>query len=489
VKKFLSLLLVLVMAVSMLGTVTFAEDMPATCTEAEAIIKITCEGDSTVYYFPKFTTKEVNWAMKNLLTGMRTITLLKDVTLDNADNGYESYYFNIKYALDDWGRKNYGALTFDLNGHTMTYEGTGNLFMCRRYGFTVKNGTINYTGTAENARAFITCGGTSGTVGYSNPPKPYQPVVNIENVKVYDNSTGKIPALFKINTYEFTANIKDCELYSVGGISLFQMSDQKSIGTSIFYDGDIKQVLNVENSTLVAGGEWAFRSLTTLKNNATVNLKDSTVLAAGEFKHKNCKVDFPAETVKTENQTVKLANGKDVTGTLYTYGQAEVAAPKVMAFTDVKEGDWFYSFVKEMFEAGIIAGQTETTFNPNGNLTYGAALKLLTVGVNGKDAGNSTSGHWATNYLNEAVAAGWTTIGADKLDAPVTREAFCQIAAKAKNLTEQPFANPFTDTADEAVLALNKAGVIAGMNETTFNPTGVLTRAQIAKIISLLIKL
>ena len=51
---------------------------------------------------------------------------------------------------------------------------------------------------------------------------------------------------------------------------------------------------------------------------------------------------------------------------------------------------------------------------------------------------------------------------------------------------EQPENNPFEDTDDTAVLALNKAGVINGMTETTFEPTGILTRAQIAKIIWIL---
>ena len=177
--------------------------------------------------------------------------------------------------------------------------------------------------------------------------------------------------------------------------------------------------------------------------------------------------------------------GEEATGNAYVIGEDpnKVELP----FTDVKEGDWFYSFVSEMYGKKIIAGQTATTFNPNGNLTYGAALKLLTVGVNGKDAGNATSGHWATNYLNEAVAAGWTTIGADKLDAPVTREAFCEIAAKAKNLTEKA-ENPFKDTTNDAVLALVKAGVINGMTEDTFQPNGLLTRAQISKIIALLME-
>jgi len=152
-------------------------------------------------------------------------------------------------------------------------------------------------------------------------------------------------------------------------------------------------------------------------------------------------------------------------------------------FTDVRTADWFFPYVRDLTADGTIAGQTATIFNPNGNLTYGAALKLLNVSVLGKDAGNAASGHWAMNYLNEAVAAGWTDADAAKLDAPITREVFCQIAAKAKNYTEQPASNPFKDTSDPGVLAMVQAGVISGMSADTFAPNGVLTRAQIAKII------
>ena len=80
---------------------------------------------------------------------------------------------------------------------------------------------------------------------------------------------------------------------------------------------------------------------------------------------------------------------------------------------------------------------------------------------------------------------GWLTEDVN-LDGSITRLTFCQIAAKAKSLTEQPENNPFEDTDDTAVLALNKAGVINGMTATTFEPTGILTRAQIAKIIWIL---
>ena len=156
-----------------------------------------------------------------------------------------------------------------------------------------------------------------------------------------------------------------------------------------------------------------------------------------------------------------------------------------LPFTDVKEADWFYSFVKELYTAGVVSGMTETTFVPNGQLTYGQALKLIVCGL-GK--GEQPAGaHWASGYLSYAKNQKWLDKDVD-LNANISRLSFCQIAAKAKGLTAQPAANPFTDCADPDVLALVNAGIINGMTATTFAPDSVLTRAQITKIISGLIK-
>ena len=165
------------------------------------------------------------------------------------------------------------------------------------------------------------------------------------------------------------------------------------------------------------------------------------------------------------------------------------AAPKAevkMPFTDVKEGDWFYEFVKELYGLKIVAGMTDTTFVPNGKLTYGQALKLITCGL-GFGEKVSTTSHWANGYLIFAKDKKWLDKDVD-LNGPISRLAFCQIAAKAKGLTAQPASNPFKDCADQDVLALVNAGIINGMTADTFAPNNTLTRAQISKIISGLIK-
>ncbi len=167
-------------------------------------------------------------------------------------------------------------------------------------------------------------------------------------------------------------------------------------------------------------------------------------------------------------------------------GSPSVPAASGLKFTDVKESDGFYTYVKDLVADGTVNGMTETTFVPNGTLTYGQALKLIALGVGEKEPAKSGS-HWASGYASLAKSKGWLAEDVN-LDGTITRLALCKIAAKAKNLTAQPDSNPFKDTSDKDVLALNKAGVINGMTATEFRPEGLLTRAQISKIIHTLRK-
>ena len=166
--------------------------------------------------------------------------------------------------------------------------------------------------------------------------------------------------------------------------------------------------------------------------------------------------------------------------------ETTVNAPREdnLKFTDVKKGDWYYSYVKELVDDGTVNGMTETTFEPKGTLTYGQALKLISIGVYEWEREKETK-HWASGWLHLAKAKKWLDGDVD-LDGKITRLELCRIAAKAKGLTEQPEKNPFTDTDDKDVLALYQAGVISGMTATEFEPNGLLTRAQISKIISAL---
>lgn len=51
--------------------------------------------------------------------------------------------------------------------------------------------------------------------------------------------------------------------------------------------------------------------------------------------------------------------------------------PIKLPFTDVKEDDWFYSYVKQAYLSGIINGKTETTFEPDMNITRAEAAAMI----------------------------------------------------------------------------------------------------------------
>ena len=156
-----------------------------------------------------------------------------------------------------------------------------------------------------------------------------------------------------------------------------------------------------------------------------------------------------------------------------------------LGFTDVPAGAWYESYLKSLNRVGVISGMTETTFAPNGNLTYGQALKLIAKGLGYDDQAAVNGGHWASGYLKLAKEEQWLKEDVD-LNANISRLAFCQIAAKSKGLARKSPADTFTDCSDTHVLRLHKAGVINGMTEKTFAPNAPLTRAQITKIIYLL---
>ena len=154
-------------------------------------------------------------------------------------------------------------------------------------------------------------------------------------------------------------------------------------------------------------------------------------------------------------------------------------------FTDIKTTNWAFNYVINLYEDGIIAGTSATTYTPDAKLTWAQALKLLLVSSGDLKAEDSVGAEWAKNTMAKAVELALVDADADGNEA-ITRLAFCQVAAKLNKMAESKTDSKFIDCADGYVMALVDAKVIDGMTENTFEPDGLLTRAQIAKIIYLL---
>ncbi len=174
-------------------------------------------------------------------------------------------------------------------------------------------------------------------------------------------------------------------------------------------------------------------------------------------------------------------------------------------FTDVTEGeDWFYDAMAYVYENGIMAGTSDTTFEPDMLLDRAMAAQLF-YNLEGKPAvtGDSTftdvtSGHWAVDAITWAaqndIVAG---IGGGLYDpdSNVTREQFAVMLYKyarfkgydltaAGDLTRFPDAGSISSWAETALSWANGNGLINGNEDGTLAPGGTATRAQAASILA-----
>lgn len=157
------------------------------------------------------------------------------------------------------------------------------------------------------------------------------------------------------------------------------------------------------------------------------------------------------------------------------------------SFTDVKESTWCYKYVAELSSDSIISGYADGSFKPDSTVTYGAALKLVMLAA-GYPEQAPTGKNVFSGYLDKARAEGIITRSNVDLTKPITRLQVAQLAAGAMKLNTSNLSTvqPFTDTTDVSVRALNAAGIVGGYFSNgirTFKPNNTLTRGQVAAIV------
>ena len=162
---------------------------------------------------------------------------------------------------------------------------------------------------------------------------------------------------------------------------------------------------------------------------------------------------------------------------------AIVKVGNVKTFTDVMLGDWYFDYVTALAGKGVVDGMGNGLFQPSGTLTWAQAMKLLLCAHG--DLANVTGEAWAQTAIGKAAELGLCAAAQDG-SASISRLEFCKAAAKLFGLSGAGTAFPDCDDAD--VLALAGAGVIGGYPDGSFKPANTLTRAEISKIISLLMK-
>ena len=172
-------------------------------------------------------------------------------------------------------------------------------------------------------------------------------------------------------------------------------------------------------------------------------------------------------------------------------------------FQDLGSVEWARTAINGLAMRGMINGRDQYTFDPNANITRAEYCQILMGAINALNAkGESTfadvpSTAWYYNAVSVASQLGIVSGYGDGNFGPndlITRQDMALMTyktAKIMNKSLEPVnaeitfedSHEISDYAFEAVMTLQKAGIINGMTDTTFEPHSNATRAQSAKVI------
>lgn len=196
--------------------------------------------------------------------------------------------------------------------------------------------------------------------------------------------------------------------------------------------------------------------------------------------------------------------GGNVTPVTPSNPSTNVTNPNPSGFTDLDSVQWAVTAINNLYVNNIIEGKTATEFYPNDNITRAEFATILVkafniplVSVDSPTFYDVPTSHWASKYIETAAAMGIVEgydDGSFEPNTNVTRQDMAIMVKRAAEATGYTFAEKveattFTDEATiaayakSAVLELQKAGVVNGVEGGAYAPLATSTRAQACQII------
>ena len=199
--------------------------------------------------------------------------------------------------------------------------------------------------------------------------------------------------------------------------------------------------------------------------------------------------------------------GKLLAGTLfaallvssvYAAGFAKTKTYTPGQFTDVNLNEWYAAEIANTFELGLMQGESETLFDPEGKITVAEAITMASraaAAYVGEEI-PAAEGEWYQAYLNYASAKGFLFDGqftAADYDRPAKRR---EVAVLFSNALPDECFTPVNDVKEVPdvrngvsysgnVLKLYQAGIVMGSDSYgNFRPEDDITRAEAAAIIA-----
>ena len=176
---------------------------------------------------------------------------------------------------------------------------------------------------------------------------------------------------------------------------------------------------------------------------------------------------------------------------------------KSHSFSDISDVPWAAEYIYTLLGKGIISPSDDNTFRPNDNITRAEFAKMTAVmlGLEEDKSADTVfddvrADDWYFGYVSALYKKGIvngmtdTVFGAEK---NISRQDICTILARAMDVgiaDGAKFADDelIADYAYDAVYKLKNKGCINGYEDNTFRPNAGASRAEVAKIIGMLIK-
>lgn len=174
-------------------------------------------------------------------------------------------------------------------------------------------------------------------------------------------------------------------------------------------------------------------------------------------------------------------------------------------FSDVREKDWFFRYVREVASEGIMTGTAKGVFSPKSDLTRAEVVTILSrlsgeEFLDGRHAApewvDVKSNKWYADYVGWASSRGIVrgyTDGTFRPQSPVTRSEFAFMTARFVRYLGVPLPNDakidkFTDAGKIASWAagdvelLRRCGLFAGDKSGRFTPNAPIVRSEVSAV-------
>ncbi len=268
------------------------------------------------------------------------------------------------------------------------------------------------------------------------------------------------------------------------------------------YDGGCITLDKTYSGTYTSEAQHNALSLK-LKQNATL-LTDASELEAKYLEYSNPQQGGTTQTPTTDNSRPAPTNPGGNGGGTKEPDKEEEPTPVIPdePLSDIADAEWARESIEYLVEEGVLSGRDDGQFHPNDTVTREEFVKIIVEAFDiskdhdGVDFADVNNSRWSYAYIASALKAGIVSGDSESTFNPTGRMSRQDMAViiyrTAKtlgyNLSDDDGADfaDITDVSDyakDAVKALCAAGIVNGTGDNKFSPKDTVTRAQAAKIV------